>query len=62
MPISGDDALHARIKRTRDEYVRSIYLDDHAKQLLRDRTREGLKGTNTRLDLVLAVLTQDKTV
>jgi hypothetical protein len=64
----GDDALHARINRTRDEYVRRIDLDDHVKQLregmkeMRDETREGLKGTNTRLDQVLAVLAQDKKV
>ncbi|MCI1001069.1 MULTISPECIES: hypothetical protein [Ochrobactrum] len=63
---SGDDQLHERVNRVRDEYVRRVDLDDHVKQLrdgmkeMRDETREGLKGTNTRLDQVLAVLAQDK--
>lgn len=52
--------------RGRDEYVRRVDLDDHVKQLrdnvreLRDETREASRGTNTRSDQVLAVLTQDK--
>lgn len=62
----GDNQLHERINRTRDEYVRRVDLDDHVKQLrdsvreLRDETREASRGTNTRLDQVLAVLAQDK--
>lgn len=62
----GDDQLHDRVNRVRDEYVRRVDLDDHVKQLrdsvreLRDETREASRGTNTRLDQVLAVLAQDK--
>ncbi|MBM6397940.1 hypothetical protein ACFW0F_15255 [Brucella anthropi] len=64
----GDDQLHDRVNRVRDEYVRRVDLDDHVKQLrdgmkeMRDETREGLKETNKRLDQVLAVLAQDKKV
>ncbi|ASV84074.1 hypothetical protein CES85_4866 [Ochrobactrum quorumnocens] len=63
---AGDDQLHERVNRVRDEYVRRVDLDDHIKQLrvgmkeMRDETREGLKETNKRLDQVLAVLAQDK--
>jgi hypothetical protein len=63
---AGDDQLHERVNRVRYEYVRSVDLDDHVKQLrigmkeMRDETREGLKETNKRLDQVLAVLAQDK--
>ncbi|KAA9370912.1 hypothetical protein [Ochrobactrum quorumnocens] len=63
---AGDDQLHERVNRVRDEYVRRVDLDDHVKQLrvgmkeMRDETREGLKETNKRLDQVLAVLAQDK--
>ncbi|WP_313026620.1 hypothetical protein [Brucella sp.] len=63
---SGDDQLHERVNRVRDEYVRRVDLDDHVRQLrdgmkeMRDETREGLKETNKRLDQVLAVLAQDK--
>ena len=62
----GDDQLHERVNRVRDEYVRRVDLDDHVRQLrdgmkeMRDETREGLKETNKRLDQVLAVLAQDK--
>ncbi|KAB0571287.1 hypothetical protein [Brucella pituitosa] len=62
----GDNQLHERVNRVRDEYVRRVDLDDHVKQLrdsvreLRDETREASRGTNTRLDQVLAVLAQDK--
>ncbi|MDH7787629.1 uncharacterized protein YlxW (UPF0749 family) [Ochrobactrum sp. 19YEA23] len=64
----GDDQLHDRVNRVRDEYVRRVDLDDHVKQLrdgmkeMRDETREGLKETNKRLDQVLAVLASDKKV
>lgn len=63
---SGDDQLHDRVNRVRDEYVKRVDLDDHVRQLRegmkerRDETREGLKETNKRLDQVLAVLAQDK--
>lgn len=62
----GDDQLHERVNRVRDEYVRRVDLDDHVRQLrdgmkeMRDETRDGLKETNKRLDQVLAVLAQDK--
>ena len=63
---AGDDQLHERVNRVRDEYVRRVDLDDHVKQIrdsvreLRDESREASRGTNTRLDQVLAVLAQDK--
>ena len=63
---SGDDALHERINRTRDDYVRRVDLDGHVSQLregmkeLKDETRDSAKETNKRLDQVLAVLAQDK--
>ncbi|MBX8800472.1 hypothetical protein [Pseudochrobactrum sp. MP213Fo] len=62
---AGDDALHERINRTRDDYVRRVDLDGHVSQLregmkeLKDETRESMRETNKRLDQVLAVLTQD---
>lgn len=62
---SGDDALHERINRTRDDYVRRVDLDVHIKQLrdsmkeLKEETRESAKETNKRLDQVLAVLAQE---
>jgi len=58
----GDDALHDRINRVRDEYVRRIDLDGHLARLdtsvkeLREETREGTRETNRRLDQVLAAL------
>ncbi len=63
---SGDDALHERINRTRDDYVRRVDLDGHVNQLrdgmkeLKEETRESTRETNKRLDQVLAVLTQDR--
>ncbi|KXO76680.1 hypothetical protein [Brucella anthropi] len=63
---AGDDQLHERVNRVRDEYVRRVDFDDSIKQLresvkeLRDEAREGTKETNKRLDQVLAVLAQDK--
>lgn len=63
---AGDDALHERINRTRDDYVRRVDLDGHVSQLregmkeLKDETRDSAKETNKRLDQVLAVLAQDK--
>ncbi|MCY1370286.1 hypothetical protein D9M69_573730 [compost metagenome] len=62
----GDNQLHERVNRVRDEYVRRVDMDDHVKQFrdgikeMRDETREGMKETNKRLDQVLAVLAQDK--
>ncbi|MGU3576418.1 hypothetical protein ACLBWZ_12825 [Brucellaceae bacterium C25G] len=63
---AGDDALHERINRTRDDYVRRVDLDGHVNQLregmkeLKDETRDSAKEANKRLDQVLAVLAQDK--
>ena len=62
----GDDALHERINRTRDDYVRRVDLDGNVNQLrdgmkeLKDESREGARETNKRLDQVLAALAQDK--
>jgi hypothetical protein len=63
---AGDDQLHERINRVRDEYVRRVDLDGHVSQLregmkeLKDETRESTRETNKRLDQVLAVLTQER--
>lgn len=62
----GDDQLHERVNRVRDDYVRRVDLDGHVSQLregmkeLKDETRDSAKETNKRLDQVLAVLAQDK--
>lgn len=62
----GDDNLHDRINRVRDDYVRRDDLDSHINQLrdsmkeLRDETRLSARETNKRLDQVLAALAQDK--
>lgn len=63
---AGDDALHERINRTRDDYVRRVDFDGLISQLrgdmkeLRNETREIGRETNKRLDQVLAGITQDK--
>lgn len=63
---AGDDALHERINRTRDDCVRRVDLDGHVNQLrdgmkeLKVETREGTRETNKRLDQVLAALAQEK--
>ncbi|MDM8343799.1 hypothetical protein P8H26_00115 [Pseudochrobactrum sp. sp1633] len=63
---AGDDALHERINRTRDDYVRRVDLDGHVNQLregmkeLKEETRDSARETNKRLDQVLAVLAQEK--
>ena len=63
---TGDDALHERINRTRDDYVRRVDLDGHINQLrdgmkeLKEESRESAKETNKRLDQVLAALAQDR--
>lgn len=63
---SGDDALHERINRTRDDYVRRVDLDGHINQLrdgmkeLKEETRESAREMNKRLDQVLEVLVKDK--
>ncbi len=63
---TGDDALHERINRTRDDYVRRVDLDGHINQLrdgmkeLKEESRESAKETNKRLDQVLAALAQER--
>ncbi|MCZ8545087.1 hypothetical protein OOJ09_12910 [Mesorhizobium qingshengii] len=58
----GDDALHDRINRVRDEYVRRIDLDSHMSRIetnvkeLREEGREGNREINRRLDQVLTTL------
>lgn len=57
---TGDDALHERINRVRDEYVRRVDLDAHLADVknqirdLRQDIKEGQKDTNDRLDTLLA--------
>lgn len=58
----GDDQLHERINRVRDEYVKRVDLDGHMTRMettvkeLREETREGTKEINRRLDQVLTTL------
>jgi uncharacterized protein YPO0396 len=67
----GDDNLHHRINQTRDEYVKRVDLDAHISRVesrirdLREEWRadirdikEEQKGTNARLDAVLAKLAE----
>lgn len=55
----GDDALHERINRVRDEYVRRVDLDGHMARIetnvkeLREENREGTRDINRRLDQIL---------
>lgn len=55
----GDDQLHERINRTRDDYVRRADLDGHLRRIddnvkeMRDENREGTRETNRRLDALL---------
>lgn len=58
----GDDALHERVNRVRDEYVKRVDLDGHMSRMetnvkeLREETREGTREINRRLDQVLTTL------
>lgn len=58
----GDDTLHDRVNRVRDEYVKRVDLDGHMARMetnvkeLRDETREGTREINRRLDQVLTTL------
>lgn len=62
----GDNQLHERVNRVRDEYVRRVDLDSHMTRIetnvkeLRDENREGTREINRRLDTVLTTL-QPKT-
>lgn len=59
---TGDNALHERINRVRDEYVRRDDLDGHLARVegsvkdLREENREGTREINRRLDQVLTTL------
>jgi hypothetical protein len=58
----GDDQLHDRINRVRDEYVKRVDLDSHMARMetnvkeLREENREGTREINRRLDQVLTTL------
>lgn len=58
----GDDQLHDRINRVRDEYVRRVDLDSHLARIetnvrdMREEYREGTREINQRLDAVLISL------
>jgi len=58
----GDEALHDRINRVRDEYVKRADLDSHMARIeanvkeLREENREGTREINRRLDQVLTTL------
>lgn len=62
---ASDEAqkLHDRINRVRDEYVRRVDLDAHIIRLdqnvqeIAREMRDGQKGTNQRLDAILAHFT-----
>jgi hypothetical protein len=62
----GDDQLHERINRVRDEYVKRVDHDAQMNQLrdtvkeIRDELREGTRETNKRLDQVLAALSHER--
>ena len=55
----GDDALHERINRVRDDYVRRVDLDGHMTRIdqnvkeMREESREGTREINRRLDSLL---------
>ena len=55
----GDDVLHGRINRVREEYVRRIDLDGHIQRLdknvedLRREMRENAKDAGHRLDVII---------
>ncbi|MDK4729348.1 hypothetical protein [Rhizobium phaseoli] len=68
---AGDENLHHRINQTRDEYVKRVDLDAHISRVesrmrdLREELRADIKdikdeqkGTNARLDSILAKLTE----
>ena len=59
---SGDDRLHERINRTRDEYVRRDDLDGHIRRLesslgeAREEIRHSNSDINKRFDTVMETL------
>lgn len=58
----GDDKLHDRINRVRDDYVRRVDLDGQIARLdknvdeLRDEIRQSRNETNQRLDAIIAAV------
>ena len=62
----GDDQLHERINRVRDEYVKRVDHDAQMNEIkmnikeIRDELRDGTKETNKRLDQVLAALVYER--
>jgi len=67
---TGDDTLHERINRTRDEvsnnYVRRVDLDGHLRRIekqvseLRHDMKDERRETNKRLDVLLAAIREGK--
>lgn len=63
---SGDDALHERINRTRDEYVRRSDFDAHSARVeaqikdLRQDVKDGQKDINERLDRIFSQISSPK--
>ncbi|MBX4994863.1 hypothetical protein [Rhizobium binae] len=62
---AGDDVLHDRLNRIRDEYARRSDLDGHIHRLessikdLREEHRETSKETTRRLDAIIASLAKN---
>lgn len=62
----GDDQLHERINRVRDEYEKRVDHDAQMNEIkmnikeIRDELRDGTKETNKRLDQVLAALVYER--
>lgn len=63
---SGDDQLHERVNRVRDEYVRRIDLDAHIVRLdasvqkLSEEISRSSTATNQRLDALLAYMVKER--
>ena len=66
----GDDALHERVNRVRDElgrdFVRKSDLDGHLGRIdknvqdLRDEAREAQRETHRRLDTVISAISKER--
>lgn len=60
----GDDALHERVNRVRDEYVRRADLDGHIQRLdknvddLRSDIKQSRAEMNQRLDALIAAMSK----
>ena len=63
---SGDDQLHERVNRVRDEYVRRVDLDAHIVRLdasvqkLSEEISRSSNATNQRLDALLAHMVKER--